>query len=766
MKKLKILTGHSMLVMISALAVLVSGCKKEEKEIVPLPEIRFQTPTLDVDSEGGDYSVGYTVTNPVSDGVLELTKDADWIKNLSYTETVISFSVDANPSFDEERRGNVAINYQGSSDTLVLVQPAADAGNGNLKIDITVSAVTSVSISASFEPSEQDSTYCVACVAKADFEAFATDVEFIEAQVDGLEREAALAGLSIEEYLEDYVLKSGSLTRDFAGLVPETGYYIIAFELSVHGVPGPRLFKAEATTEEDSGSGDVDVTFDLSAEVDGSTATLRVEPSDETVRYYQSYISVDYLNYLGTDLKGSIEYTIEQEIYYGTDAGQSVSEIIDRLSSYGPVEYTAELYSTSENYLFAVAIDEFGNLVSDVSSITFAMEKPASDNEITLAPGEVGVDKAEVNVTTTNDDPYMIGIAKSTSWAGYSDEEIAEALLSQGYGPYNGTKSFTFNSLSAGTDYVVAVVGYDAGTFTTDVAKCYFTTQSLGNLEDMEFEFTIENITPFGAKISVSATPETNLYFWYYAEAWMEEEDVKAGIDMIIQDFLANGMISSRIQYFQITGSRGYDSSVITSMKSDTEYRVYAIGIDESNGNYGTPMFFSEPFRTSAREEVDIVVEACIESYYDCEELVDAGYSDYAGYLGYAIANLSAKVSGSDDCSNYYFHMLTADYTDKSVYSDDELLEILFSYGFDKTTPTVQVAAPFDKICTLIAVGLDESGNPGDVFRKAVTFTKDGAWDVDTFVPVSTGTGLAVPAGDNVDYKGHISSAPALAEIL
>lgn len=754
----KIRSERIMLVMAFAMMVLVTGCK--ENVIQPLPEVNFQTQELEVDPEGGSYSVGYTVENPSTDGVLQLSKDVDWITDLTSTDVLVSFNVSSNLSFDEDREGNVVISYLGVSDTLRVIQPKSEVDAENMKIDITVNSVTEISINATFKPSNPDSTYCIMSVTKADFAEFSDDLAFINSHVETFTKDAGEYGLSLEEYLTDYILKSGEMSRDMTGLMPDTEYYVLAFQLSPQGVPGTRLFKAEAKTDE-AGSVDVSVSFDLSAEVVGSVAKLSVIPSDESVRYYWSYLAQDYLDYLQMDLKGCIEYTIEEEIYYATEAGISLSDAVESISSWGPASYEAELYSTNTHYLYAVAIDELGNLVSDVYSITFAKEAITSDNQLTLTVEEVGVDNAIVKVATTTSDPYILGVAKSTDWSGFTDEEIAASLVYGGGETYSGDQSLSFVYLTPGTDYVVAAVGYQEDTYTTEVVKAFFTTQSVGDMEDMEFKFTVENITPFGADIAIEATPETNLYYWYYKEAWMTEEDVKEDIDMIIQTYISTGMCASRLQYFKITGSRGNVSETLTSMSPDTEYKLIAVGIDETNGNYATPVFFSDPFRTSSLEEVDIIAESYISEYFDADELVAAGYDNYAGYAGSAIANLSATVSGSVECKNLYFHMASADLTDASTYPDTQILDILFDYGFHNVDK-VQVFVPFDKECTLMAVGLDENGNPGKVFRKKVVLTRDGASDVDSFEPIFNSKPASETTADLKAMPGKATLVQAL----
>lgn len=84
-----------MLVMVLAFLAVVSGCK--EKTIELLPEVNLQTHELEVDPDGGSYSVGYSVDNPSSEGVLELSKGVDWITELTSTDLVVSFNVSSNP---------------------------------------------------------------------------------------------------------------------------------------------------------------------------------------------------------------------------------------------------------------------------------------------------------------------------------------------------------------------------------------------------------------------------------------------------------------------------------------------------------------------------------------------------------------------------------------------------------------------------------------------------------------------------------------------
>lgn len=716
-----------MLALLSALTMSVIGCRKEE---TAMPSVHLDTRIVDVVAAGGDYSVGYRIDNPSPDAKLGLSCwDEDWITGISYTDEEICFSVNVNPSETEGREAVINVSYLNISDSIIVRQPASMNGENDMKIGISINSVTSASINATFTPSDKEATYYILTMAKSDYERFESEESLILSETSRLVNEAAGYGLTVEEYLNEYVLKYGDLTKDMPGLQPNTAYFVMAFGMSVTGEPTSGLYKDEATTEEPSGASDL--TFELKCDVVGSSATLTVIPSDNEARYYQNYVAGTLLDYLETDIKGVVEYLLQEEIYYGTEAGMSIHEIVDGLSYYGKTEYKADLYNTEENILFAAAISETGDVISEVASESFAMEAITSDNELSVEVTDIGVDKALLKVNATNADPYLIGIAEASKWAGLSDEQVVDAVVFQDDQPYSGSYAAPLGNLKGGTDYVVVVFGYDSEMVTTGVIKKYFCTQSVGSMEDMKFEFMIDDITPFGATVSVSATPVTNMYYWYVKPASMTEQEIKDDIDIIIQQYLSNGMIMSRLDYFKVTGSRGTDRSVITSLDADKDYKAFAVGIEEEQGTYATPMAFSEVFRTRKFEAVDIKAELAVEKYYDCNELIAKGYA-FQNYAGKALADLKVNISGNDECANYYYHMVMSDISDAEEYVDAQIFDILFDYGF-MNEERKQVFAPYDKVCTLIAVGMDENGNPGKIFRKTVVLTKDGVSDADTF---------------------------------
>lgn len=714
-----------------ATAAAACGCNREPAP-EPEPELDLKTTEISVSADGGTYSVGYELRNAPEGDIPEASSEATWVGEFSYTKDLISFTVQANPSSEEAREAEVQVKYQDIAKTFKVTQPA-NSRYDKFTIDIKVNSAADRSVNVTATPSDDKEAYFVSAIPKEDL---GDERDLIDSLTTKFIEDAAGYGLTTEEYLKTYIVKTGKTTMDIVGLKSATDYYVYAFGMSYDAAPTTGLFKTETRTSDAAGPSDV--TFELTAEADGKTVTMTATPSDNEARYHFGYLAYSYLEYLGLDIEGAVQNRIDDELMYGTEAGMTVEEIIDELSFFGQTKIRAELTPGVDYVIYAAAISDQGEIISDVAHIDFALETATSDNVLTIEVSEIGADYALLKVNATNDDPYAIAMVNASSWAGLTDQQMAEAAVAAGLiTKWSGNYQKQLLSLRPDNDYLVIAFGYDEPTITTAVTKEYFRTESVTEMEDLQFTFEITDITTRGALITVKAVPETSLYFWYAKPSSMTEEDIKAEYEDIIRRYLESGMIGSRLDYFKSAGSRGTDYLELKKLESDTEYRAFAIGINETNGSYSTPMAFSDPFRTLKNEKADIKVEVNVPHYYDGNEIITAGYDWYEQAFGKAIAILEPSVSGSDECTEYYFHMMDIDATDTSLYTDEAVIEILLSYGF-RNEPSVQAIVSYDKVYTLIGVGHDKSGNTGDVFRKTVTFTKDGVSDLSTFVPMQT----------------------------
>lgn len=729
---------------ILAMSFAVCSC---DKDSISNPEIILDNEVLSVAAEGGNYNMGYVIENPVQGSELKAECDEEWLTITEVTGEKIVFTVDGNPSEDSAREAVVNLKYSNVQASFKVVQPAADNSDA-FSISITVNNVADVSVNATFTPTDLEAEYYYTAVSKSDFDAADSEESVIEDILAKLDEISKEQGLSLSDYLKDHALVTGEQTKDIVGLVPETDYYVIAFGMNTSGESTTGIYKSEIQTSKPSDPSEA--TFEITYKAEENNVTFYSKPSDNNVRYMFGYIAKSYLDYLGVDnLKDALQSIIDFSIEYD-ESGLTVEEIVENLSVFGPTEFTAQLQYNFDYIVYAAAIDIQGTVLSEVSSIDLRLDLEMSDNEFEIHVDEISVNEASLHIKAKNDDPYGIAVATTSSWMGMSDEEMAKAAINAGYvSEWSGDYDGKLRSLWANTSYVVIVFGYSSSVITTPVTTYYFSTVQPGDPSELEFDFKIEDVNVRGAKVTVTGTPETALYFWYIKPAEMTEDQIKSEYERILADYTSSGLITNRLDYFKFTGTRGTETYVFNKLSADTEYRLFAIGINETDGSYATPMAFSEPFRTLPAKDVDIVVEAKVHNYFKCDDVIEAGYEGYDMGAGMAMVDLRPSVSGSDECAEYYYYIALANLYDSVKYPDEYVIkEILYSYGFHNETVS-HAFVPFNKICTLLAVGLDEEGNVGEVFRKTVSFTENGASDIDEFEPLPE----YAPASSSVSKK-------------
>ncbi len=92
-------------------ATMFVACDDDDEQAVPPTlSINLEEGVLNVGADGGVSTVPCTVGNPVAEGVLSATTEADWITLTCNGNTEISVDVTANPS-PEAREAVVAVSY-------------------------------------------------------------------------------------------------------------------------------------------------------------------------------------------------------------------------------------------------------------------------------------------------------------------------------------------------------------------------------------------------------------------------------------------------------------------------------------------------------------------------------------------------------------------------------------------------------------------------------------------------------------------------------
>ena len=126
--------------LISVVALLFVAC-----DLVVTPESTPNTPApelyvgvsgiITLEAQGGEFSIPYSITNPVEGVALEVTTEQDWIGNITVSEVSVELFVDVNNS-PEQRVGMVTLTYGQESITLAIEQAASEI-NSDIKFNVT-----------------------------------------------------------------------------------------------------------------------------------------------------------------------------------------------------------------------------------------------------------------------------------------------------------------------------------------------------------------------------------------------------------------------------------------------------------------------------------------------------------------------------------------------------------------------------------------------------------------------------------------------------
>lgn len=735
------------------LAVAVSSCEKPEEKTEQPELVAVTEGDVAVPWEGGSFKIQYKVNNPTPAGeVKPWTDSEDWITDFftgNYGE--VSFTVAENPS-ETARTAVVRLEYEDQSVDFNVVQAGKDE-TGNSYFKINIDNLTTSSMHVSVTPSDASMTYLVLSSDMESMAGFEDDNLLFEDAMEYYRSMADMYGTTLEDYLSSFLI-TGNYDDTFSDLDAGTEYCVFAFGVSPDGTE--LLTPIARATAHTKAVEDVDVTFDITVDTEytgtgkGAVADIVINPSDTEVKYYYLLLGQMEYDLYGAAMPDAVEGYLEYLLNYWKYSGYTPDMIYDMYSLSGRKELTEELEPKSNYWIGVFAWDEECNITSEIAWKAFQAPGLESDNEITLTVEDITSTSAKFVTTVTNDDPYWVGIQPASVIAGWDDEYLMWALIDYydiASEVVSGNRERVFDNLSPDTEYVAIAFGFDGGSWTTGLSRVDFRTSGAGDPSQCTFEFQISNLKSRSVDISVIPSDPSVSYHWELFEAETTEEEIKAMFQENIDYQISMGWVSSALEYWQYTVVRGNDSYSWTSLTPNSSYKVMAVAIDMTTGDYATDFVF-ETFTTPEAVLSDAAVDLDVK-YYDGDELYESDPGKYTAFRGKAYADVRASVSGPAAHYWYTVFSYSEGYEDPEVFSDEDVIYNLVDLQKGQMDrESAQWILDWDKEYIIIGIAADSDGNYGTSFRQRFTPVRDGSSPIEDIVQSGHGMAVALPAGD------------------
>ena len=627
-----------------------------------------------------------------------------------------------------------------------------------LSFDIEADEITHLSASFIVTPSVDTEDYlCVLYDAKTFEET--KERYFINVLFQELKAEAATIGMTLSQYLEQYV-DQGISTPSYSNLAANSDYYLVVFGVDTTGEckATTGLFKHKFTTAE---APTVDVTFDIEANVDGTNAKIKVTPSDpQAIWFYTLAPSAQYAQYIDPNMYGMTPEQVITELYKSQlqqlmNSGMSIKQAINDTFHIGPLELSVSYLTYNTEYTNIIA----GFIIDQDANITLATPVYTS----TFSTGDIGEVDLTFDITVTDIEPMRAAIKVVPSdlnqyfywqigeWDGVSSaEEVLKTI--QPYMPYTGIQDYTGGpgspykmTLDApDTDYFVIAFGYAPGAgITTEPTMVTFRTLPAEPAENTIFEINVNpaSVSPYGFTFNVAASNNTTYYFMgIAAEGYFEEEktisEYNAAIDQLLLDYQAYyGPSYTMAQLLASNYYRGnYDKVPINDLAPGTTYMAYVAALDVNTGHVAKLHKFENLVTTKVLGEARPSIT--LKHYSGREE---AGRVFGKPDVTENVAIVVAEFGDLENARSLFSYMSEGDATDLQEITDAYIWSVVEGY-WDSVSikqPYMFYTCAWNTPQTVVAYVVDKSGNPGLMTRELITPTLETKGDIDELIALA-----------------------------
>ena len=608
------------LLMTLAATALAVGCTESQTDDQQSTElsVKLEKVILEIDGNGGEYSIGYTIENGINGIDIATEVDVEWINNIRTADSRLYFTCDKNFT-NEARIATLAVRYPNySTQTVRIKQLSSDV----LTFEMEICDIKTTSCSTKLYPSNKQTPYIV-YMAEVDYlisagvddenSLFADDYNYFTSMAE------EYGASNLKEFMKTYeIYYTGDSYIGWTSMVPDREYAIYAYAIEFNE-DGTDYTLASAVTHEIVVLPTqifTDIEFDVTITVDGPKATYEFEPVNWDGKYFiDIYAEGDYM-YRAEGTTPDDDYCKQVAtnwislIQMYMQSGYSAETLLDIMCLQGPDSYS-EIKEASTNYCMVFygieMVDGLPQVTTKPYFAHFSTEEvKASDMTIDISVDNCYVRVADILIAPSNDmEQYVATFITTNSIPAdkTTNEDIINWLLgfNLSSNTYKGTIDTTLVGLEPDTEYTALAFGYYGGVVTTDLFRYDFKTEPEGECQN---EVIGVNITgPYSLLALETAMPDEFYQYgmfesmgWYAMCASIETENPNGYVFM--NTYTAEELVTSDMDYIkaevvQYTSPR----NCLFVGENDKLYVMCAVTMDY-RGNY-SDMWISDPFSFS-----------------------------------------------------------------------------------------------------------------------------------------------------------------------
>lgn len=466
--------------------VLLTSCEEKVDPIDPnAPVINLVSTEVEAASNGGEYTVNYTITNVVEGQVITATPAADWVSVNTATLGIIKIEVEANQG--DARQTSVKVEYKGAeAKNITVKQASVNEAPVHDDFYIEVAMTDYREYAMNVFPKDKETPY-ICMSATPDY---IDELDLHEDQalfMDDMEYFDALGmwnGASIEEVLEARAKYGDQLNIRAGDGCPDSDYIFYVYHVDIENktLASPITRVTVHTKAADL----FELEFETTVSIDGPFVYVEEIYPKGTYNgyYYFDLFKVSDITASGMEPEKYVEayfnFMTSDELAHMLTPNPS--GITSERCSLGKDSYYVHLLAETDYYLAAFAVNELAicSSVPQMDILTTGGVEP-SDMKISVEVKHVGPYAATVVYDIDIPDYYVTGYADTEYYEslGATDNERRDFLIKNFNFEYvNYSYSESLTNLEPSTNYTAFAFGAKGGVPTTDIVRVDFTTAS------------------------------------------------------------------------------------------------------------------------------------------------------------------------------------------------------------------------------------------------------------------------------------------------